>query len=185
MKSISGSTTYFSLASIVAIGGLFWVSQARTRAATTPAEVTTEVSAGEGHESGCSGCFCCFPRTPDGNVNLNGFEPVGSTLDTTVYTTPHDMWFMVTDLEVVVLDEQGVTTDTLRIGLYENDDMGMSTLKRWADCSVYHSARGIAIRPNCDVVLANLPGMPTGMRMPAKRVYWQLNGYLWDGGSEH
>ena len=171
----------FGAATLLALGGYTWMDSLSA----SPSDVLTDMKEMDkqgGHESGCSGCFCCFPRTPDGNVSLNGFEST-SVLEKAVYTSPEDKWFIMTDLEVVVLDAQGNPTSTYNIGLYEEDAMGMRAMKRWANCSPYHSARGIAIRPGCDVILAGMSALPTGNAPAPDRYYYQLNGYLWDGAT--
>jgi len=172
----------FGIASLLALGGYTWMDS--LSAAPSAPSLTADMKEKDKNmeSSGCKGCFCCFPRTPDGNVILNGFEAITDP-EKVVYTSPEDKWFILTDLEVVVLDSQGNPTSTYNVGLFEEDAMGMRALKRWANCSPYHSARGIAIRPGCDVILAELSQVPVGTTPTADRYYWQLNGYLWDGAT--
>jgi len=169
------------IAGLIAIGAAFTGPQER-QPVSSPA-VASEKS---GDENGCSGCFCCFPRTPDGNVSVQGFV---STASEVVYKVPHDKWFLATDIEVVALDAQGMPVWQHRVGLFEDDSMGMhggmKMMKRWANCSPYHSARGIPFMPMCDVLLEPLSSAAANTK--ATQVYYQINGYLWDdaGGSSH
>ena len=174
---------YLGLASLALVAASFTPPQERVvvrdQADRTPA---AQESSGE---EGCSGCFCCFPRTPDGNVSLNGFAQT-SAGETVLYTVPHGKWFMVTDIEVVALDGTGQAISREAFGLFEIDRMGMMgtglrTMKRWANCSPYHSARGIPFMPMCDVTLDRIQvGTQTATDRVAVQVYYQINGYLWD-----
>ena len=183
------SIAYLGIAAVCAVGAAFMLPQGRV-AVSTDAVAARHADMSEG---GCSGCACCFPRTPDGIVSINGFVKLAD--GTSLYTVPHDQWLIVTDIEVVAMTADGAPIPDWPIGLYEVDKTsmhnGQRALKRWANCSIYHSARGIPIMPGCDLMIDRMPvdfGSGDFAQPPAPRgarVYYQINGYLWDAGGSH
>ena len=175
----------FGVTFLTATLGAIWIADASQREAVALQPLPTVELTTSGTTLPAADFFGEFPGVPENLVTMNGFLPVHEGEDSwTLLTIPRDRWFVATDVEVVALDPLGREVESYSIGLYEFDPTGQVAdqpiMRRWANCSVWHSSRGLPFRPTCDVMLKKISvAVQPVMDTQVVRLYYHINGFYW------